>query len=179
MKFYFYILILGIGCYPTNTNAQKSGFEKSGDILEYAFPAIAGASTLIWKDDKKGTLQFVKTIGSALVVAYTLKKVINKKRPDGFNYAFPSGHTTSAFASAAFMERRYGLEVGIPAYLLAGYVGWTRVEANRHDYWDVLGGATLGIVSAYIFAKPYEKPVLDISYGKYKEYHMLSLNYTF
>lgn len=60
-------------------------------------------------------------------------------------------------ASAAFVQKRYGWEYGIPAYLLAGYVGYTRIEANKHDGWDVLAGAAIGVGMSYLFTKPYDK----------------------
>lgn len=68
---------------------------------------------------------------------------------------FPSGHTSITFSSATFMHTRYGWKYGIPFYVLAGYVSWYRVYADRHDYWDVLGGAALGVGCAYFFTKPY------------------------
>ena len=147
---------------------DKSAFEISGDILEYAMPSVALASTFIWKDDTKPTLQFAKSVGLAVGAAYLLKHVVDKKRPD-FNSnnprydSFPSGHTTSAFMSAAFLERRFGWKVGIPAYLTAVWVGTSRVYAERHDWWDVLGGAIIGAGSSYLFTKAYKKDNLDIA----------------
>jgi membrane-associated phospholipid phosphatase len=44
---------------------------------------------------------------------------------------------------------------GIPAYALASYVGYTRVEAKAHHPHDVVAGAGIGIISSYIFTKPY------------------------
>lgn len=146
---------------------DKSGVEISGDILEYAMPAMALTSTFIWRDDTHPTWQFVKSLGTAVGVAYILKQTIEKERPDNGDHkrydSFPSGHTTSAFTSAAFMERRYGWKVGIPAYVVAGYVGWSRVYSERHDWWDVLGGAAIGTASSYIFTKAYKNDNLDVA----------------
>lgn len=153
---------------PQTKAGDKSAFEISGDILEYAMPAAALASTFIWTDDSRPTLQFAKTVGVAVGTAYILKSVIDKRRPD-FNPnnprydSFPSGHTTSAFMSAGFLERRFGWKVGIPAYLTAAWVGSSRVYAERHDWWDVLGGAVLGTGSSYLFTKAYKKDNLDVA----------------
>ncbi len=166
---------------PTHfSQAQKDGFELSGDILEYAIPASVFASTLIWRDDTKPTWQFMKTYGLAAGINYALKPLIDKPRPDGVGgESFPSGHTTSAFAGAAFVERRYGWKAGVPAYLVASYVGWTRVHANRHDWWDVLAGATLGTCSAYLFTKPYKNPKVDVAVSRLEGGLLLSAKMQF
>ncbi|GAA4848009.1 phosphatase PAP2 family protein [Algivirga pacifica] len=158
MKSYFLLVLLFI-CSPFySLNAQyHKGYESAGDILEYALPGIALTSTFIWRDGQKGTLQFTKAALTSLIISQTLKRGINKERPNGGVHSFPSGHTTAAFTGAAFLERRYGWKAGIPAYLLAGYVGWSRVYANKHDWWDVLGGFVLGTGSSYLFTKPYLK----------------------
>lgn len=160
------------------------GVELSGDILEYAMPAMALTSTFIWRDDTRPTWQFVKSLGTAVGVAYILKQTVHKERPD-FNPdnprydSFPSGHTTSAFCSAAFAERRYGWKVGIPAYIVAGYVGWSRVHSNRHDWWDVLGGAAIGTASSYIFTKAYKKDNLDVGFNFSPDTYVFGLKYRF
>lgn len=65
----------------------------------------------------------------------------------GFNYtAFPSGHTTAAFAIASMMSLVYQdkIWVGILSYSLATGVGLSRVYDNKHWPSDVLIGAALG-----------------------------------
>lgn len=174
-------LMLSVSSVFAQHNEQ---IEKSGDILEYLMPACAGVSTLIWRDDTRPTLQFAKTVGVAVGTAYILKKTVKKKRPDFDEYdprydSFPSGHTTSAFMSAAFMERRYGWKVGVPAYIVASYVGWTRVYSNRHDWWDVLGGAVVGTASSYLFTKAYQKENLDMALSLAPQNVQMGLTYRF
>lgn len=148
-------------------NAQVgSTQEKIGDVAKYGIPALALGSTLIWKDEDNATLDCLKTLAVTYGTVYSLKRIINKPRPNGEEYAFPSGHTSSAFAGAAYIHRRYGWQYGLPTYLLAGYTGYTRVEAQQHDYWDVLAGAVIGIGSAYIFTNKYDKPNVDVSFSK-------------
>lgn len=173
-------LIVGLLlCANCMFSQKRGGIEISGDVIQGLLPLAAGASTLIYKDNENAKWQFVKTMGTSLATTLILKKVINKERPNGEDYAFPSGHTSNAFAGAAFLERRFGWEVGIPAYLLASYVGWTRVDADKHDYWDVLGGAVVGVGSAYLFTKSYQKQQVQVAFGKSKEYYLFNLNYTF
>ena len=87
----------------------------------------------------------------ALVVteAYTgiLKYSVQRTRPDGTdNLSFPSGHTSAAFTLATVAEHHYGWKIGVPAYLLASGIGYSRMEKDKHYLSDVLAGATLGII---------------------------------
>ena len=76
-----------------------------------------------------------------------LKVSVRRRRPDGTRFSFPSGHTSTTFATATVLQRRGGWRLGIPAYAFAAYVGASRLQANRHYLSDVLFGAGLGIVS--------------------------------
>ena len=84
-------------------------------------------------------------VGAAWTVG--LKQLTRRDRPDGSGFSFPSGHTTTAFASATVLQRRFGWKVGIPAYGVATYVAASRVEMKRHYLSDVAFGAALGIVA--------------------------------
>ena len=59
---------------------------------------------------------------------------------------FPSYHTSSSFTFAAVLNEYYGPTVGLPAYGLAGLIGWSRIDERDHDLSDVIFGATLGYV---------------------------------
>jgi len=156
--------------------------EDTGDILQLALPAAAGLTT-IFKKDWEGTKQFAFSYATSFVVAQALKKVVRKKRPEGRNLydAFPSGHTTSAFTGAAFIQRRYGWKYGKYAYFLASIVGVSRMEGpdGWHDIWDVLAGAGIGIGSTYLFTKPYEQSKYNISLSYNRNQIYFSFNYRF
>lgn len=149
--------------------------------MQFVVPAAALSATLLCKeDDQKPTWQFIKTYGSAIIAAQVMKHIVLKPRPDGTdNFSFPSGHTTSAFAGAAFIQRKYGWSYGIPCYAMASFVGYSRVQAKKHDTWDVLGGATVGIVSAYIFAKPYRESKVGLLFDKSKSSYTIGLTYAY
>jgi PAP2 superfamily len=75
-----------------------------------------------------------------------LKFSTQRTRPDGSNdLSFPSGHSASSFATAAVLQRHFGWKVGIPAFVVAGYVATARVHDNRHYLSDVVFGAAMGI----------------------------------
>jgi hypothetical protein len=77
----------------------------------------------------------------------TIKFSIRRIRPDETNHrSFLSGHASNAFMVAAILNHYYGYKAGIPAYVVAAFVGASRVEKNRHFMSDVVAGATLGYV---------------------------------
>ena len=63
-------------------------------------------------------------------------------RPHG--WSFPSGHTSSAFA-AAFALWLQNRRLGVPALVLAGFIGFTRMYLYVHFPTDILGGVALGL----------------------------------
>lgn len=63
-------------------------------------------------------------------------------RPNG--WSFPSGHTASGF-SAAFALWMQNRKLGVPALVLAAFIGFTRLYLYVHFPTDVLGGALLGV----------------------------------
>ena len=134
---------------------SRSAVDTSTDVLMLA-PGAVGAGVAFLKGDYKGLLQLAESGATAVATSVLLKQVIKKERPDGSDKkAFPSNHTAAAFAGAAFLQRRYGWSYGIPAYAVSAYVAWGRIYAKKHDIWDVLAGATIGVGSAYIYTRPF------------------------
>ena len=81
------------------------------------------------------------------VVTRGLKAAVDRTRPTGGHHAFPSGHASAAFTSAGVLHGHFGWKVGVPAYALAGLVGWSRVRDRQHWMSDVFFGATLGTIA--------------------------------
>jgi membrane-associated phospholipid phosphatase len=127
--------------------------ETAGDVLRFAIPATAYALTFA-HHDPEARPQFYKSLAMTVGSTWVLKETVRKERPDGSgDDAFPSGHAAAAFQGASFIHRRYGIKQAWPAYVLASYTGWTRVDSDKHDTTDVLAGAALGVASSFIFAK--------------------------
>lgn len=138
------------------TSAQK-GVATSTDVLMIALPVATLAGVIIEKDWKglvQGCYTAAATAGATLILKYSVKEW----RPDHSNrHSFPSGHTSTSFATAAFIQRRYGWKLGAPAYAVATYVGWGRVFSKKHHWWDAVAGAVIGAGSAYIFTRPWAR----------------------
>jgi hypothetical protein len=66
-------------------------------------------------------------------------------------YSFPSGHTTTAFAMAGFIMLTFAsLPMRIFVFLLALVAGLSRISVGAHWPEDVLAGAALGFIIAYL-----------------------------
>jgi hypothetical protein len=142
--------------------------EDVGDVLQIVLPATAGIATLFEPVDEgawlsEGSVMWLKSTGTAIASSSIIKLTVEKTRPNGASLSYPSGHTTIAFSGASFIQRRYGWNWGVPAYATAAFVGWSRINADKHDTFDVLSGATLGIVTTYIFTEPFEVADTSIS----------------
>ncbi len=163
------------------SDSAREHIQTAGDVFQIGLP-IAAMITAASKKDKDGLKQLFYGFSTTFVLTHALKQTIRKKRPDpseAFN-AFPSGHTSVAFHSAAFLQKRYGYKYGIPAFVLAGFTGYSRIEGigRKHDFWDVLGGAVLGSLSAYFFTKPYSaEEGTSFSFSKMNNSYTLSLQY--
>jgi membrane-associated phospholipid phosphatase len=152
-----FVLVLSASAYLfDDCSAEASdAIQSAGDVLQFVLPATAAGLTLGYKDGK-GALQFGESAALTLGVTYTLKYTVNETRPNGGSQSFPSGHSSISFCSAEFMRKRYGWEYGIPAYAVASFVAYSRVESREHYPHDVIAGASIGIVSSYIFTRPYK-----------------------
>lgn len=83
-----------------------------------------------------------------------LKRTVRRERPDGSNdLSFPSGHTSSAFATAAVLWEREGPWIGGLGVALGAYTGLSRMAVHKHHLSDVLFGATLGWVVGRAYAR--------------------------
>ncbi|WP_298954252.1 phosphatase PAP2 family protein [Nonlabens dokdonensis] len=187
------VIVLGLIFFPLAINAQEdidspaeirmeTAIEKAGDIGQFV-PMAASITLLLVNGDKEGGWQYLKGFGANMGATYALKYAINKPRPDGATdgHAFPSGHTSFAFQGASFIQRRYGWGYGIPAYAIAGFVAYSRVEGlnDRHDWYDVTAGAIVGIASTYLFTTPYQRDHFELSYSSANDTHQIGLTFKF
>lgn len=136
--------------------AGSDGVETAGDVGRVLIPAAA-AGTAIAKKDWEGGKQLFLSLVTAAAVTEGLKAVVHEERPDGGDHSFPSGHASISFSAATYLQLRYGWRYGIPAFLAAAFVGYSRVESDEHWNRDVLGGAAIGIASGWIFTSRFRE----------------------
>jgi hypothetical protein len=124
----------------------------AGKAVAIALPVAAGGIALLHDWDWTGVEQLALDTALTAGTALALKQVVREQRPDLSNWqSFPSETAAVAFAPAAFLWDRYGWEYGVPAYLAAGYAGYSVVNAKEHHWWDVAASAGIAWTYSRIF----------------------------
>jgi len=126
-------------------------------------PGVHFAATGLWyaisvdKGDelnKQRSWTMMKALSVTGATTMALKLIVNNHTPNDKWLAWPSGHTASSFTVASVLDELYGPEVGFPAYLAAGFVGYRMMDSGDHWASDVVFGAVLGwIVGHHIGAE--------------------------
>lgn len=133
---------------------------RADDLLQFGPLGVLGFADMIGlktANNFKTQAKNVAIITAAnYVIIKTIKIATNETRPNGSSRAFPSGHTSNAFALAGIL--RHELKDSHPllsysGYLLATTTGAFRVLNNKHWVSDVLVGAGIGMLVTDIFYK--------------------------
>ena len=150
----------------TSDNFFKFVSNSNTEVI-LAVPVTLGIAGLIEHDKKliRNACLLVAADAINLGFTYAIKYSVNRKRPyetypdilqksDGGGPSFPSGHTSSAFATATYVSLTYPKWYIIaPSYLWAGTVGYSRLYLGVHYPSDVLGGMIIGAGSAFLTFK--------------------------
>ena len=153
---------MALAAHPADrsTSTSLSGSQTLDDTLE-AGETIGGArfqflgSAATYLAGRATGSSRVTAVGADLLRAQILaqtvttavKFAVQRQRPDGAQYSFPSGHSSVSFASATVLQRHYGWKTGVPAYGVATYVAASRIQEKRHFLSDVAFGAAIGIAA--------------------------------
>lgn len=131
------------------SNIGGPGVHFGASGLWYAI--AAGNQNEISKQRAWTMLKALSVTGTATL---GLKLLRDNRTPNDKWLGWPSGHTSSSFTVAAVLDELYGPEIGFPAYLGAGFVGYRMMDSGDHWASDVVFGAVLGwIVGHHIGSK--------------------------
>ncbi len=164
------MLAVSLAAAPIAAQAKDEKAWGTASDVGVAALSIAALGVPIAKGDKQGAFQAVGSIGASALVTTGLKEAFPELRPDGSDRkSFPSGHTSTAFAAAATLFNRQGAGVGIPAMLVASFVGVARVQADKHHWYDVVVGAGIGTASGFLITnRRSERQALILPWGDSK-----------
>jgi len=138
------------------TQSQKD-IETLGTGVAIALPLIAGGITL-YKHDRAGSAKLITQTVLTVGTAYLLKNIVRERRPDGSDYqSFPSDTTALAASGSSFLWRRYGWEYGVPAFAASQFVSWSRIQADKHHWYDTLASSAIAIGYGYAITRPLKK----------------------
>jgi membrane-associated phospholipid phosphatase len=154
-----------------NRNTSLDGTFKS--ISQSAVPISVATPLLIYSlgiiNNDSVAKQKALFIGETFLVSAFItvvsKKIIKTNRPyetypilqpvvTEASYAMPSGHTSTAFATATSLSLAYPKwYVVAPSFIWAGTIGYSRMHLGVHYPSDVVVGALVGSGSAYLTYK--------------------------
>ena len=153
----------------------------ANNFVVVGIPVTIGIVGLIEHDDKlfNSACQIVAANAINYGATMALKYSVNRQRPfqtypdirnksfEG-SPSFPSGHTSSAFATATSLSLNYPQwYVVVPSYLWAGTVAYSRMYLGVHYPSDLLGGMIVGAGSAYLTFK-LNKWITKTYFGKHE-----------
>lgn len=136
---------------PDRWGAGSQVLRQFGEFQWQVPTLLLGYTYSLWRQDERLHDFFRTTISAYTLTSATtvaIKGIADTQRPsndfeDG-RFGFPSFHASSCFSIAANIETWYGWGAGLPAYALAGLVGWSRIDQREHDLSDVVFGSILG-----------------------------------
>lgn len=138
--------LLVLGALPAPCRAANE-IRHAGDALQIVIPAGALGLSL-HRHDGQGSRELLESVALTTAITVGLKLGVHEERPSGGMHSFPSGHTALAFCGAEYLQHRYGPRWGVPALVLATFVGYSRVESKEHWTHDVVAGAAIGVAGA-------------------------------
>jgi len=156
-------------CFEDKFDRSRALSTEWGDVFgalgnpgtHFAFAGLMYAYGVLEQD--RHTYGVAKTLTSALAIngatTVLLKLAACTEVPNGEDWGWPSGHTSSSVALAAVLDEYYGPVVGIPLYLVSGLVALERMDDREHHFSDIVFGAALGYVVGKTVAQKHQPEI--------------------
>ena len=140
-------------------------YTRADDYLRYAPAAAVYALNLSGIKGKHSLADatgiYLLTTAISGTLAISSKHLSHRTRPDGSDdHSFPSGHSTTGFASAEFLNQEYkdiSPWYGYAGYTVATTTAVLRLYNKKHWLSDVVAGAGFGILSTKVSYLLYPK----------------------
>ena len=143
---------------PALAGTTDKGIENAGNIVALTLPLAAGGISLLHHRDWEGLAEFGESTALTVGTALILKQIVKEQRPDHSDFqSFPSDTAALAYSSADYLWDRYGWEYGVPAYAAAMFVGYSRVKAKKHHWYDVAASSVIAFGFNYAFVEHYHQ----------------------
>ena len=159
---------------PLLDTIMISVFNKMVGSLGEMWLVIGVVLLMIPKTQKCGAAVLISYFASFVIGNEWLKDLIARPRPCAVDdtvamivkkpssFSCPSVHTYLAFASAMSIFYYYR-KAGIVTFIFAALVGFSRMYFFVHYPTDVLFGAVLGIVTAYVVCKVLDRIIKKVA----------------
>lgn len=149
-----------------NRTPSQTGFflfmSNTNQYIDVGVPAVLLTTGIIDHNEamRQNSLYVASSTALSYGLTYLIKHIVKRPRPFIQNInivpvyrasgtSFPSGHTSSSFATATALSIAYPKWYVIaPAFLWAGTVSYSRMYLGEHYPSDVAAGALLGAGSA-------------------------------
>ncbi len=115
------------------------------------------------KASQRYAVWFSGLLAALLALTEILKRVIDRIRPDGEPFSFPSRHATLAFYIALTLPVEKKWRAVLITWACA--VSFSRLWLNVHWMSDVLVGIGIGVAAGFLFLKVKDDP-LDSSHSE-------------
>jgi len=101
--------------------------------------ALAAAGFAVGDANMKGAAgEMTRALVYTGITVTALKMGVQRTRPNGGAWSFPSGHTAAAFSVAPILAHHFGRLAAIPAHVFALGTGLGRMEDRKHYLSDVI-----------------------------------------
>jgi membrane-associated phospholipid phosphatase len=138
--------------------SSEKHIETAGTAISIALPLVAAGIAWRKNDIRLGWTELLAETVLTVGTAYGLKQVVHEGRPNGKDdESFPSDTTALAASGSSFLWGRYGWEYGLPATLATGFVGYSRIQARDHHWYDTVASLGISAIFGYMVTTPFQR----------------------